>query len=194
MAAAPPKESWPRIQPGQQLRAPGSRGAGRRRVAGGQSPARGAMALTVSPKAFLSKRRPAAGAPGSGTVAFPVGQGHGVSDNLSFECGRPPWRGEEGLSQAHVVGGSGLAVGVRRTGGTPAPRARGGGWRPQVCSKLQRHVLICMRKGESRAQLAAPAQMTGPHPPRRSPPPPRAAAAASRARGSSARAVPRSSP
>ena len=60
-----------------------------------------------------------------------------------------------------------------RARGTPHLRGcRGGGWRPQVRSELQRHVLICMRKGESRAQLAAPAQMTGPHPPRRSPPPP----------------------
>lgn len=58
-------------------------------VAGGQSPAGEAMALTVSPKAFASKRRLGRWRPQEwdGGPVFPVGQGHGVSYNLSFLMG-----------------------------------------------------------------------------------------------------------
>lgn len=55
-------------------------------VAGGQSLAGEATALTVSPKAFPSKRSLGRWKPleWDGGPAFPVGQGHGVSYNLSF--------------------------------------------------------------------------------------------------------------
>lgn len=141
------------------------------------------------PESFLRRLEP----PGPGRwPSLPAAQGHGGSYNLS-----PSAAGRRGAERRDCPQPTWLAGLVWLSGcGAGHPSSAGAGRRVEAAGppRVAKACADLHEKGRVACSAGGPGADDGPHPPRRAPPPPRAAAAAPRARGSSARAVPRSSP